>query len=118
MPRDRWEDIKREGDESIQKWIDDGLSGSGVTVVLIGEDTWDRKWVKYEIEESERLGKGVLGVRIHNIRDLEGNSGVRGPNPFQYADATQAYKVYDWVNDDGYNNFSDWAEQAAIEQGR
>ena len=118
MPRNRWEEVKSQGDNAIQKWIDDGLSGSGVTVVLIGQDTWNRRWVKYEIEESERRGKGMLGVRIHNIRDLNGNSGTKGLNPFQYANIDQSYSVYDWVNDGGYDNFSDWVERAAADQGR
>lgn len=26
--------------------------------------------------------------------------------------------TYDWVNDDGYNNFGDWVEKAAKKAGR
>jgi hypothetical protein len=28
------------------------------------------------------------------------------------------FKVYDWINDDGFNNFEKWAEAAAKEAGR
>jgi len=118
LPRDRWETVKRQGDDAIQAWIDEGLKGSGVTVVLIGRDTWERKWVRYEIEESERQRKGMLGVYIHNIRDLNGNYGVVGSNPFYYADVSKSYRTYDWVNDGGYYNFSDWVEQAATDARR
>lgn len=38
-------------------------------VVLIGEDTAKRKWVKYEIKKAWNEGKGVLGIYIHNLKD-------------------------------------------------
>jgi len=30
----------------------------------------------------------------------------------------QLYPTYDWVNDNGYLNFSDWVEKAAKKAGR
>jgi MTH538 TIR-like domain (DUF1863) len=118
LPRQRWEEVKRQGNRAIESWIDEGLKGSGVTVVLIGGDTWQRKWVRYEIEESERQKKGMLGVYIHNIRDLNGNYGAKGRNPFDYAAIKKSYSTYDWVNNRGYDNFSRWVEQAAIDAKR
>jgi hypothetical protein len=118
MARDRWEDVKRQGPSAITRWIDEGLRGSGVTVVLIGEDTWQRKYVRYEIEESERQNKGMLGIYVHNLKDWYGNYGVMGSNPFHYADIDKTYRTYDWINDRGYDNFSDWVEQAALDAGR
>ena len=119
LPRDRWETIKRQGAGEIQRWIDDGLKGSGVTVVLIGEHTWERRWVRYEIEESERQGKGMLGVYVDGIRDINTQQyGVRGRNPFDYASISKSYSTYDWVNNRGYDNFSSWVEQAAINARR
>jgi hypothetical protein len=37
---------------------------ASVTVVLIGNKTADSPWVKWEIEESLRQGKGLLGIRL------------------------------------------------------
>jgi hypothetical protein len=37
-------DAKAKGDRSIQKLIDRGLDGASVTVVLIGAETYRRKW--------------------------------------------------------------------------
>lgn len=37
---------------------------ASVTVVLIGNRTAESPWVKWEIEESRRLGKGILGIRL------------------------------------------------------
>lgn len=80
--RDRWESVRLRTDAAIKKWIDEGLKYSGVTIVLISGDTWERDWVRYEIEESERQGMGMLGIRVHNLKDLSGNYGTSGPNPF------------------------------------
>src|SRR5258708_38880997 len=57
-----FEELKAKGDDAIQGWIDDQLAGTSVTVVLVGEDTCDSRWVKYEIEKSEELGHGLLGI--------------------------------------------------------
>jgi hypothetical protein len=36
--------------------------------VLIGTDTWQRRWVKYEIARAIIDGRGLLAVHINNIR--------------------------------------------------
>jgi len=40
------------------------IQPSSVTVVLIGDRTAQSEWVKWEIEESKRQGKGILGIRL------------------------------------------------------
>jgi hypothetical protein len=77
-----WESIRRRGDQAIQNWIDEQLSGTGVTVVLIGEETCDRRFVRYEIQESHRRGNGLLGVHIHKLKDQRGQRSYKGRNPF------------------------------------
>lgn len=42
----------------------DYINPASVTVVLIGGRTAQSEWVKWEITESKRLGKGVLGIRL------------------------------------------------------
>jgi hypothetical protein len=42
-----WEEIKKGKDKAIQKRIDDQLDGKSCTIVLIGENTAGRKWIKY-----------------------------------------------------------------------
>jgi hypothetical protein len=118
LPRDRWETVKRQGPRAIKAWIDDGLKYSSVTVVCIGQYTYNRKWVIYEIEASERQKMGILGVYIHGLRDWDKRPGIKGPNPFDYADISKSYPTYDWVRDNGYDNFSRWVEQAAKAAGR
>ncbi|MWG34038.1 TIR domain-containing protein [Halomarina oriensis] len=122
-----WEEVKEDGDDAIEEWIDEQMKNTSVTVVMIGKDTHERKWVNREIEKSVEKGKGLLGIHIHNIKDLNGNYGTKGPNPFSSyrittdgaeMPLTQKYDTYDWVNDDGYNNLGDWVEDAATNAGR
>lgn len=46
-----WQAVKKGADRAIQKWIDDQLIGRSCTVVLIGKETANRKWIDYEIEK-------------------------------------------------------------------
>lgn len=55
---------------TVHKCIDEQLNGTSVTVVLIEWETINWLFVKYEIYESLDKGNGVVGVYIHNIRDM------------------------------------------------
>lgn len=120
-----WESIKRKGDDAVERWIDQQLNGTSVTVVLIGQDTANRPWVIHEIIESHNRGNGLLGIRIHNVKDLHGRYGMQGQNPFDKVEVSsthksfsQIYPVYDWVLNDGYKNMSYWIEEAAKKAGK
>lgn len=79
----RWEEVKRRGDAAIRRWIVEQLTGRSCTVVLVGAETADRQWVRYEIEKSWNDGnKGVLGIRIHRLLDHSQQSTIVGSNPF------------------------------------
>jgi hypothetical protein len=157
------EKAKKEGDEVVKRLINQGLNGSSVTCVLIGQETYTRRWIDYEILKSIELGMGVFGIRIHQISDPSKGKDTAGANPFDYLgygtkegkkgklypmvkytdgwrDAlyltpiddyaapylsgtdrpilSSIFSVYDWVNNDGYNNFSRWVEYAAQQAGK
>ena len=116
---------KRAG--GIEKWIEDQLKGTSVTVVLFGAETYDREWVRHEVKRSYELNKGLLAIDIHRIKDPQLGVDVQGQNPLDYWSTEQngrkvrfssVYSTYDWVNDDGYNNLSTWIEKAAVAAGR
>lgn len=123
-----WEKLKKKGDSAIRSWINKQLTNTSVTVVLIGAKTSSRDWVNYEIEQSIDEGKGLLGIRIHNIEDNNRNTDIRGSNPLsnhsiRFTNGTSRiastyYNTYDWVVDDGYNNIGNWIEEAATLAGR
>ena len=107
-----FEKIKRQGDAAIQRWIDNQLNNTSVTVVLVGEKTCTSRWVKYEIEQSVARGNGLLGIDVSKIKDLDGDTTERcGQIP-------KGYKFYYWNKDDGYNSMGKWIEDAAKEAGR
>ena len=112
-----WEEAEKKGELALKRMINKGLDGTSVTVVLIGKETSDRKWVRYEVQKSHEKGNGLLGIYIHNIKDANGNTDRKGKNQFGKIDGEhyffQLYPTYDWANDDGYNNFGDWVEKAA-----
>ncbi|MDR0676074.1 MAG: TIR domain-containing protein [Elusimicrobiota bacterium] len=43
-------------------------------MVLIGEGTCEREFVKYELQKSFQLENKILGIFIHNIEDKDGNT--------------------------------------------
>lgn len=77
-----WEEVKRKGDESIKKWINDEMVGRSCVIVLVGSETASRKWVTYEIEKAWKDGKGVLGIRIHNLLGTDSKPSTMGSSPF------------------------------------
>ena len=51
-----WETVKSGKDTAIKKWIAEQMKGRTCTVVLVGEETADRKWINHEIVESWNIG--------------------------------------------------------------
>ena len=78
-----WEQVKRGGDAAIKQWIDEQIASRSCVVVLIGTNTADRKWVKYEIKRAWATDKGVVGIYVHNLKDRSGSPAPRGENPFE-----------------------------------
>lgn len=121
-----WEKTKKQGVEAIKRLIGTGLKGTTVTVVLIGAQTAQRRWVTYEIEESYKRGNGLLGIYIHKIEDQSGLRSAKGQNPFgnfttkkngRTRYLSELYPTYDWLDDNGYRNFGTWIERAAKAAG-
>lgn len=77
-----WEDVRYKSDLKIKEWIDAQLSMRSCLVVLVGNQTSERKWVKYEIQRAYEMGKGIVGIRIDRLKDKYGEQDVAGPNPF------------------------------------
>src|SRR6266496_975887 len=53
-----WETITKGGDAAIQRWIADQIYGKSCTIVLVGGETANRKWINYEIVKSWN-GRGM-----------------------------------------------------------
>jgi len=121
-----FEEVKKRAG-GIEKWIEEQLRGTSVTVVLFGAETFDRPWVRHEIKRSHELGKGLLAIDIHSVKDPQHGADFQGKNPLDYwqvdgggrkVGLSSIYPTYDWVVDNGYTNLSAWIEAAAKAAGR
>ena len=79
-----WETIMSGKDPAIEKWIADQMKGRSCTVVLVGQDTAGRKWINYEIVRSWNEKMGVVGIRIHGLKNTDGQTSSMGQNPFDH----------------------------------
>lgn len=110
-----------------EQWIELQMKGASVTVVLIGAETADRKWVKHEIKRSHEERMGMLGIYIHKVKCPNSGTDVKGANPFDKWQITrdgkpvlfsELYPTYDWESHDGRTNMANWIEAAAKKAGR
>jgi MTH538 TIR-like domain (DUF1863) len=152
-----WEDAEKDGDVAIKRLINAGLANTSVTCVLIGSQTFDRRWVTYEFMKSFKRGNEIIAIHINSITGRDRKTKLPGPNPLSYlgvvfsdsgltttlrdkiegkwidytdVDGCASYRTdgvapeyrgkgfqfsklfstYDWVADDGYNNFAAWVD--------
>ena len=123
-----FEKIKRNGENAVCKWIDKQLEGTSITIVLIGKETLNRPFVQYEIIKSIERGNAIIGIHIHNLRDMITQRTTVKGNPHTiigyYNDGTPAYfdyicdDFYDYLEDNGYYNLGSWIEKAALKKGK
>lgn len=79
-----WETIVGGGDSAIKKWIEKQMEGRTCLVLLVGQDTANRKWINHEIVQAWEKGLGVVGIRIHGLKNFEGEISKAGDNPFDF----------------------------------
>jgi len=91
-----WEKVKSKSASEIERWINSQMAMRSCIVVLIGETTSSREWVKYEIKKAYELNKGILGIYVHGLKDSEGNQTNKGSNPFYciYTDEGERLSKY------------------------
>jgi len=81
-----WETVKSGGEPAIKRWIAGQMDGKSCTIVLVGSNTANRKWINYEIVESWNKGMGVVGIHIYGLKNLDSKISTKGNNPFGYID--------------------------------
>jgi hypothetical protein len=150
-----WENAKKKGELAVKRLINGAIQNTSVTSVLIGSETYARRWVRYEIIKSVFKGNRIFGVHINCIHGKDKKTKTLGPNPFDYLGCKFAddggrlylyevkrgkwvvyedldsyvlkpaapqkdwgkfynfssfYYTYNWIRNDGYNNFVNWVE--------
>jgi hypothetical protein len=92
----RWEEVKKGGDDAVKRWINTEMSGKTCLVVLVGSNTASRLWVRYEIKKAWNDKLGVVGIRIHGLRNLWTQlTSARGANPFDGTPFANIVTLYD-----------------------
>lgn len=88
-----WEEARKKSPNALKELINGGLNGCGVTALLIGSGTADRRWVKYELVKSFTEGKGILAIHLNRIKSRTTRKISRkGINPLS--------RLKVWVDDD------------------
>jgi len=120
-----WESVKKKGDTAIQEWIDISMKNRSCVVVLVGSETANRKWIKYEIKKAWEDKKGLLGIYIHNLKDPKTGTCKQGANPFDIFTVgkikmSELVKCYNPKPTDAYNdiknNIEAWIEKAIVDR--
>jgi hypothetical protein len=76
-----WETAKKTGELALKRLINGELQNTSVTAVLIGSETYNRRWVRYEIMRSMFKGNHILGININSITGKDQKTKALGPNP-------------------------------------
>ncbi|WP_459211398.1 TIR domain-containing protein [Aquimarina rhabdastrellae] len=79
-----WETAKKTSDLAIKRLINKELKNTSNTCILIGTNTFNRRWVRYEIFKSIKKGNNLFGVHINRIRDKNGIIKDLGSSPFDF----------------------------------
>ena len=125
----KWEEVKRGGDQAIRNWIADQMRNRSCTLVLVGAQTAGRRWIDHEIKKSWEDGMGLAGIHIHGLRNQDRRISRKGRNPFDHfavedpngfkrglssvakchdPPGTNSRQRYDWITD----NLAAIAEEA------
>jgi hypothetical protein len=120
-----WEARFSEGNSptgvELERFVDEQVEASDVTVVLIGTRTSDCSHVMHAIRRSVELGRGLLGIYVDQCRNRYGSLGLRGRNPFEDVvvvrdgreePLAESVPIHDWVDDDGFSNLALWIDDA------
>jgi hypothetical protein len=108
-----WEEAKKKGDKAIKTMIDKALENTSVTVVCVTYGTTTRKYINYEIDQSIDRGNGLVAIRIHHLKDQNGETGSPGAIPPQIE--ANGFKAYKYTNKD---SLAKWIEEAAKIAGK
>ncbi|MEJ6846718.1 TIR domain-containing protein [Sinorhizobium fredii] len=113
-----WESRKLEGDEALKRLIREGVEYTSVVCVLVGTNTWWRRWVKYEIARSIVDERGLLAVHINGINHHQRRvPDARGVNPLtrmavgKMSDGT--YRIFERTSF-GWERYSDYSSAVKL----
>lgn len=103
-----WETAKKKGEKEIKSMIDKALVNTSVTVICVTYGSTSRKYINYEIDQSLKRGNGLVGIKIHHLKDQNSNIGKPGAIPSQIE--ANGFKAYKYTTKE---KLAEWVEKAA-----
>jgi hypothetical protein len=83
--RSLWESVQRNNPAGLKNLIRGGMAHASVVCVMVGNDTWSRPWVRYEIARSVIDKKGLLAVHVNGLpHHQHRRADPHGENPLHY----------------------------------
>lgn len=82
-------------------------------MVCIGYKTAGRKFINYEIQKSIDRGNGILGVKIHHLKNFASETDPEGDTPALLT--KHGYSVYKYAD---HAKLKNWIEAAAKAAGK
>jgi hypothetical protein len=83
--RSLWERTKLNNPEGLKNLIRRGMEHSSAVCVMVGTQTWERPWVRYEIARTVVDNRGLLAVHINGLKHIHRQQpDVLGPNPLDF----------------------------------
>ena len=63
----------RARNEDYIKWeiLNPQIEWAGTLAVYVSQDTWESKWVNWEIERAHKLGKRIVGIWEYGAKDCK-----------------------------------------------
>lgn len=92
-----WETVRRQSKDAIERWIDQQMKYKNAVVVLVGAETSTRHFVDYEIRKAWNDRRPLVGVRIHGLKDQNGDQDPPGSNPFASVKLTSGRFLSEFV---------------------
>lgn len=108
-----WQEAEKKGTAEIERMIDSALEDTSVTVVCVTQGTAASEFVNYAIDRSLARGNGLLGIRIHRLKDAAGETAAAGAAPPQIENS--GYMSYNYKQQE---SLARWIEEAAKRAGR
>ena len=98
LPAQKWEEVKKKGRAAVEAWIDKEMRYKQAVIVLVGNQTAVRPFVQYEVRRAWEIRKPLLGIRIHGLKDSDGNTDSPGLDPFaQFGVSESSGTMADYV---------------------
>ena len=107
------ENEKKNDDEIIKNWVDEEIKKTRITILLISEKTFDRKYVSYELSKSLLNGNTVIPILIDSEENAFNEDNINLFNKKLDKELSgRKLKIRKWFQENGKKNILQWLNEA------